>query len=321
MSEVKLPLRSRIAVVITSYNYRDYVIEAVDSVLAQTRAADTIVVVDDGSSDGSAELLRARYAAEPRVTLLFGPNGGQLSAFRRGLATVGADVVCFLDADDRWEPGHLEAIGAHFDARADIDMIYTDVRLFGNESRTIAYARQSLDLGYTALATWALAHWYGAPTSALAIRLDLARRCIDLPEAIAAHWRLSADNCLVFGSSVLGGRKYFLPTGTVAYRIHGRNGWWSKRGVDESYRNRLRSRALIAHYARVAGLDPECFELVKHEHATKPSPTWAETRRYVRVAWQRSISVTKGLERALGIVARHFRIAMRRRSDRKDADA
>lgn len=314
MSRDARPAPTRLAVVVTCFNYRDYVVEAVESALAQTRPAAAIVVVDDGSSDGSAELLRERHGSDPRITLLAGPNTGQLVAFRRGLAAVDADVVCFLDADDRWEPGHLAAIGAIFDARPEVDAAYTDVRLFGKESRTIAYASKPLDLGYTALATWALAHWYGAPTSALALRLDLARRCVDLPESIAAHWRLSADNCLVFGSSVLGGRKYYVPSGTVGYRIHGRNGWWSARGVDESYRNRLRSRALIAHYARVAGLDPECFELVKHEHATKPSPTWAETRRYARFAWQRSPSTTKGLERALGIVARHLRIAWRRRS-------
>lgn len=321
MSLQALLARTRIAVVVTSYNYRDFVVEAVDSALAQTRAPDAIVVVDDGSTDGSADLLRERYANDPRITLLCGSNSGQLGAFQRGIAAVDTDVICFLDADDRWEPGHLDAIGACFDARADVDMVYADVRLFGNQSRTIAYARQPLDLGYTALATWALAHWYGAPTSALALRLDLARRCVDLPEDLARHWRLSADNCLVFGASVLGGRKYFLPSGTVGYRIHGRNGWWSKRGPDESYRNRLRSRALIAHYARVAGLDPECFELIKHEHATKPTPSWPETRRYMRVAWQRSRSTTKGIERALGILARHLRIAMRQRPRRKDVDA
>ena len=317
MSLDKLPARTRIAVVVTSYNYREFVADAIDSALAQTRAAEAIIVVDDGSTDGSVELLRERYRNHPQVTLLCGPNTGQLGAFRRGLAAAYADVVCFLDADDRWEPGHLAAIGERFDTQANIDLVFTDVRLFGNESRTIAYARQPLDLGYTALATWALAHWYGAPTSALAVRLDLARRCVDLPEAIAAHWRLSADNCLVFGSSVLGGRKYFLPSGTVGYRIHGQNGWWSKRGADESYRNRVRSRALIAHYARVAGLDPECFELIKHEHATKPSPPWRETRRYMRAAWQRSLSVTKGLERALGILARHIRLTIRPQSSRR----
>lgn len=321
MSTNALPARTRIAVVVTNYNYRDFVVEAVDSALAQTRAPAAVVVVDDGSTDGSADLLRERYADDPRVTLLCGPNTGQLGAFRRGIEVLDADVVCFLDADDRWAPGHLAAIGARFDAHPQVDMVFTDVRLFGNESHTIAYAPQPLDLGYTALATWAHAHWYGAPTSALAIRLELGRRCLDLPEAVAAPWRLCADNCLVFGASVLGGRKHFLPSGTVAYRIHGRNGWWSKRSADESYRNRLRSRALIAHYARVAGLDPECFELVKREYATKPAPTWAETRRYMRLAWQRSYSTTKGLERAVGILARHLRIVMRRRSGRPDPDA
>ena len=55
-------------------------------------------------------------------------------------------------------------------------------------------------------------------------------------------WRLSADNCLVYGASLFAGRKYFLPTGTVGYRIHGKNGWWSNRGNVERYLNRLRSR-------------------------------------------------------------------------------
>ena len=60
-----------------------------------------------------------------------------------------------------------------------------------------------------------LAHWYGAPTSALTLRAAMARRTLDLPEDFRATWRLSADNCLVYGTSVLGGRKYYLPTGQV----------------------------------------------------------------------------------------------------------
>ena len=72
------------SVIVTCYNYRDFVEEAVDSALAQTRAAAQVIVVDDGSTDGSSELLRARYGDDPRVTLLFGENGGQLAAFQRG---------------------------------------------------------------------------------------------------------------------------------------------------------------------------------------------------------------------------------------------
>jgi glycosyltransferase involved in cell wall biosynthesis len=109
------------AVVVTNYNYRAFVEAAVDSALAQRHAPRQVIVVDDGSSDGSPELLRQRYGADPRVTLLFGENGGQLSAFRRGVMSADADVVCFLDADDLWEPGYLEALAGLYDQRADVD--------------------------------------------------------------------------------------------------------------------------------------------------------------------------------------------------------
>ena len=295
------------AVVVTCYNYRDFVIEAVDSALAQTRPSKQIVVVDDGSKDGSQDLLRERYGDDARVTLLFCENGGQLVAFQRGLAATDADVICFLDADDRWEPAHLEKIGAIYDRRRDVDFVFNDIVLFGNESRTIAFADREMDLGYTAIATCELVHWYGAPTSAISLRRTMAERCLDLPAHVAKIWRLSADNCLVYGASVFAGRKYFLPTGTVGYRIHGKNGWWSNRGPTETYLNRLRSRGLVAEYARMAGVVPEAIELVKHEFKTKPDPDWREIRRYAGLALRTRGSVFKRTERALSILTHRLK--------------
>lgn len=295
------------AVVVTCYNYRDFVVEAVDSALAQTRPPKQIVVVDDGSKDGSQDLLRERYGDDARVTLMFCENGGQLVAFQRGLAVTDADVICFLDADDRWEPAHLEKIGAIYDRRRDIDFVFNDIVLFGNESRTIAFADREMDLGYTAIATCELVHWYGAPTSAISLRRTMAERCLDLPAHAAKTWRLSADNCLVYGTSVFAGRKYFLPTGTVGYRIHGKNGWWSNRGPTETYLNRMRSRGLVAEYARIAGVVPEAIELVKHEFKTKPDPDWREIRRYAGLALRTRGSVFKRTERALSILTHRLK--------------
>jgi glycosyltransferase involved in cell wall biosynthesis len=290
------------AVVVTCYNYRDFVAEAVDSALAQTRPPKQVIVVDDGSKDGSQDLLRERYGDDTRVTLLICENGGQLVAFQRGLAAADADVICFLDADDRWEPSHLEKIGALYDSRKDIDFVFNDIVLFGNESRTIAYADKPVDLGYTVVATYELVHWYGAPTSALSLRQTLAQRCLDLPPEMTRTWRLSADNCLVYGASLFAGRKYFLPTGTVGYRIHGKNGWWSNRGPTETYLNRMRSRGLVAEYARMAGIVPESIDLVKYEFKTKPAPEWREIRRYAGLAMRTKGSLLKRIERALSIL-------------------
>lgn len=306
------PAATSFAIVITCYNYRDFVIEAVDSALAQTRAPKQVVVVDDGSKDGSQDLLRERYGADPRVTLLMCENGGQLVAFQRGLAATDADVVCFLDADDRWEPAHLEKIGALYDARKDVDFVFNDIVLFGNESRTIAFADRAVDLGYTAVATYELVYWYGAPTSAISLRRALAQRCLDLPPEMTKAWRLSADNCLVYGASLFAGRKYFLPTGTVGYRIHGKNGWWSNRGPVETYLNRLRSRGLVEAYARMAGITPYSVELVKFEFKTKPDPSWSEIRRYAGLALRTRGGVLKRTERALSILAYALKSGKRR---------
>jgi glycosyltransferase involved in cell wall biosynthesis len=300
------------AVVVTCYNYREFVVEAVESALAQTRPPAQVIVVDDGSSDGSTDLLRARYASDPRVTLVCAANGGQLVAFQRGLACVDADVVCFLDADDRWSADYLQCIGAWFDRQSDLDFIFSDVHLFGNAQGSLGYAARTIDLGYTAISTYLDAHWYGAPTSALALRTDCARRALDLPTDFLSTWRLSADNCLVYGASIIGARKLFTPTGCVHYRIHGNNGWWGRQSAQAKFLNRYRSRCLIEQYAQRVGLSDACIEDIKYEFRSKPQPSWREARRYARLALRGRVSTLHNLGRALWILQSRLFAGLRR---------
>lgn len=279
------------AAVVTSYNYRDYVIEAVNGVLSQTRQAAQVIVVDDGSTDGSGALLEQAFANEPRVTLVHAPNGGQLHAFQRGIECVDADVVCFLDSDDVWEPDYLAKIGLLYDERVDVDFVFSDMHYFDQRQGVLAFHERELDLGYSAISTYALTFWYGAPTSAVSMRTRLARQVLDLPEAFRADWRTSPDNCLVYGASVLGARKYYLPTGCVRYRIHGKNAWASNRSAQQRYQNFIRSRRLISHYARVAGLEESgcSIKACKYEYLTKQRPPWRETLRYASLVMVRRV--------------------------------
>ncbi|MEO8747088.1 MAG: glycosyltransferase family 2 protein [Rhodanobacter sp.] len=290
------------AVIITSYNYLRFVDAAINSALAQSRPALQVIVVDDGSSDGSPAQLRERYSNDSRVTLLLGDNAGQLSAFQRGSAAARADVVCFLDADDRWGPDYLAQLGELYDRRGDVDFVFSDTLLFGDEQRWIGWGEHSQDLGFTAISTYMRMHWYGAPTSALSMRRPWVQRTLDLPPDLASHWRLSADNCLVFGASVLGARKYYLRTGAVHYRIHGNNGWWGKQTAASVYLNRFHSRCLIAMYARRIGLDERCLESVRQEFRTKQNPSWREARRYARLMQLRRGSWLGNQQRAASIL-------------------
>lgn len=138
---------TRLPVVVTSNTCRHFVCTAVDRALAQARVPLQVIVVDDGSTDDSPALPTAGHGNDPRVTLLTGGNGGQLAAFQRGLAEVRGDVVCLLGADDRWPPEHLARIGGAFDACADVDVVCSDLPLFGQQSarmRCADPARQEL---------------------------------------------------------------------------------------------------------------------------------------------------------------------------------
>jgi glycosyltransferase involved in cell wall biosynthesis len=92
---------STVAAVIVNYNYESFLADAIESVLDQSRPFAEIIVVDDGSTDGSAAVA-ARY--EPEVRLVRKSNGGQLSACFAGLDACTADYVYFLDADDLATP-------------------------------------------------------------------------------------------------------------------------------------------------------------------------------------------------------------------------
>lgn len=90
-----------VSIVVVNHNYARFLGEAIDSALAQRGASVEVIVVDDGSTDGSRDLLAA-YAARLRVVLQ--PNRGQAAAFNAGLAATEGDAIMYLDADDVLDP-------------------------------------------------------------------------------------------------------------------------------------------------------------------------------------------------------------------------
>jgi glycosyltransferase involved in cell wall biosynthesis len=95
-----------ISVIITTYNYGRFVQEAIESVLAQTVTDLQILVVDDGSTDDTPDVLAK--IRDPRIQIIRTPNQGISASRNEGLLHVKGDFIAFLDADDRWTPRKLE---------------------------------------------------------------------------------------------------------------------------------------------------------------------------------------------------------------------
>ena len=116
----------RISVVTPSFNQAAFLERTLQSVLSQGYPALEYLVLDGGSTDGSAGLLRSY--ADRLAFVRSAPDGGQAAALREGFERSTGDVQCWINSDDVFEPGALRFVGEVFAARPDIDFIYGSVR-------------------------------------------------------------------------------------------------------------------------------------------------------------------------------------------------
>ena len=116
----------RVSVVIPTLNRLSLLREAVASVEAQTWRDYEIIVVDDGSSDGTAEWLRSQTG----VRRVIQERGGVARARNAGIHVARGELIAFLDSDDLWEPKKLERQIAHLDAHPQCGLLATEVTAF-----------------------------------------------------------------------------------------------------------------------------------------------------------------------------------------------
>ncbi len=113
----------KISVIIPTYNSARYLPEAIESVLAQSYRDFEIIVIDDGSTDNTKDVVRPY---RDRIIYLHGDNAGPSAARNRGIRASSGPYVAFLDADDLWYPDKLKRQLEVFSANRDYDLVHTD---------------------------------------------------------------------------------------------------------------------------------------------------------------------------------------------------
>ena len=120
------------------YNGERFLAQAIDSILAQTLSDFEFIIVDDGSTDGSAEIIRDYAQRDERIRLVqHGVNRGQASALNSGIAAARAKYIALIDSDDLCLPERLRKQTAYLDANPDIGVIGTNMRLVDQHLKPI----------------------------------------------------------------------------------------------------------------------------------------------------------------------------------------
>lgn len=138
----------KISIVTPNYNYASYVGETIRSVVTQDYPEIEHIIVDDGSTDHSAEILKFWKEKYPdRIHLIFQKNSGQTPAINTGLRQVTGDIIGWVNSDDIFEPGTFKQVAAFFKAHPDADIVFGDA-LVVDESLNFMWRIRHLPFNY-----------------------------------------------------------------------------------------------------------------------------------------------------------------------------
>ena len=133
-----------VSVIIPNYNYESYLEQCIESVISQSHHEIEIIVVDDGSTDNSVELLK-QY--RDRIRLIESKNQGAPSARNLGMYSAKGDLYAFLDADDYWHPLKIE-MQLSFLKETNSDLVYCGMTEIGVKTSSSIIAKEGIDIDW-----------------------------------------------------------------------------------------------------------------------------------------------------------------------------
>ena len=212
----------RIGVLVLNYNAEKFLREALNSLHAQSRAADAVVVVDNGSDDDSLAMLERERTRWPELRVVAQRNVGQLAGWQAGLrALADVDIVAHLDSDDWYEPDYLGVVEAEFRARPSTEIRFSSYRCVTDDgSYDVTHPDTWIEGDF--LRAVFTRYWRGSPTSMISARHDI----FEMLFAMVPHpsmLRARADDLVVIGGAIMNLRRRTASHVGVNYRIHGGN--------------------------------------------------------------------------------------------------
>jgi len=244
-----------VSIVVNNYNYAPFLRKAIASALAQTYEPLDVVVVDDGSTDGSRTVIESMGT---QIRSVLKANGGQASAFNAGFAASHGEFVIFLDADDELLPTAVERAVELFGAGVvKVQWPLWEIDAAGTRTGGVQPKRPlgTGDLRQTSIASGPLSG-NSAPTSGNAWTREFLTSVLPAPER---EFRINADGYLNTLAWIYGQvRAIHEPQGL--YRVHGANQFAAGSTEQRIERHRemfVHQCAALESHLRVLGADPQ----------------------------------------------------------------
>jgi glycosyltransferase involved in cell wall biosynthesis len=258
----------RVSVLMTSYNHERFVAEAVQSVLDQTFQDFEFIIIDDGSRDGTPQVLRS--FADPRVSFTaFAENRGACTAMNHCVRMAQGELVAVINSDDAWEPERLARQVAFLDAHPEIGAVFSYVTAVDEEGRPYEagthYYTQLFDQPNRSRHEW-LRHFFFWDNCLCHPSLLIRRECY---QALGLYdERLAQLPDMDFWIRLCGRYSiHILPERLVRFRILSGNANTSSQGRQDAHiRHNIELAQVLSHYVhepllgQVAEIFPEAAE-------------------------------------------------------------
>lgn len=131
-------INTAVSIIMPAYNAENFISESIESVIGQTYANWELIIVDDGSTDNTRNVVHRYINRDTRIHYFFQENARQAKARNTGIKNSKGDIIAFLDADDLWLPQKLELSLKEF-YNGEQDVLFTDAYIFNNSTQLSDY--------------------------------------------------------------------------------------------------------------------------------------------------------------------------------------
>lgn len=217
-----------VSILINNYNYGGFLRDAIDSALCQTYKEVEVVVVDDGSTDNSRDVI-ASYGKQ--IISICKENGGQASAFNAGFAASRGEVICLLDSDDVFLPDKVEHLVRVYKMRQEYSWCFDRLQWVDTNAQPIPGGVRhgtTHECDYRSDVRRGKLFFSAPATSGLSFRRSFLAQILPMPEANGIG---ISDDYLKVASIGLG-RGFYLAEGYTLQRIHCGNAYTARPDKD-----------------------------------------------------------------------------------------